>query len=299
MVQANSLNSNLFFKGVQNPEGPVSLANGSWLITEMDASAISQISLDGNSKRIIAQTGKPNGLAVDRNNDIWVADAQWGALLRVTMSGEVVNITKGVPELPFLLPNDLCFGPDHMIYMTDSGISLDTLELVESPKDIYDLDFDGRVFRIDPLTNEVELLDRGFQLTNGIAFGPGGETLYVAETLTGNIYRYWIKNGKLDSGREFFANVLIKNPDQYEGVAGPDGMAFDLEGYLYVTVLVQGDITVISPEGEIPERINIDGTMPTNIAFSKMKQNQALVTESSKNQLIWIKTENDRLPLYE
>jgi len=291
-------NREIFRKGVQNPEGPVCLADGSWLVTEMDEALISHISADGRSKNEIAKTGKPNGLTLDRNGDIWVADAQWGALLKVELSGKVLVISSGGPGLPFLLPNDLCFGPDHAIYMTDSGVLLEDLDQLESERDIYDLDFDGRVFRIDPVSESVELIDNGLKLTNGIAFGPDGDFLYVAETLTGNIYRYKITSGELRGGREEFANVLIRDPAKYRNVAGPDGMAFDRCGYLYVAVLAQGDITVISPSGDIHRRVDVDGDMPTNIAFDRTQHRRALVTEGSKNQLLWIKSENDGLPLY-
>jgi hypothetical protein len=37
---------------------------------------VTQISPDGQSKRIIARTGEPNGLAVDRQGTIWVAETR-------------------------------------------------------------------------------------------------------------------------------------------------------------------------------------------------------------------------------
>ena len=73
----------LFSKGLSVPEGPVALKDGSWLVVEMgpDRGCITQISRDGKGKRMVAKTGRPNGLAVDRNvpsfdRDLADADAQ-------------------------------------------------------------------------------------------------------------------------------------------------------------------------------------------------------------------------------
>lgn len=284
----------VFHEHVSNPEGPVSLADGSWLITEMDAFLISQISTDGVSKRPIAEVGLPNGLAVDRNGDIWVADAKWQALLKVSMAGEVEVVSKGSPEHPFLLPNDLCFGPDGMLYMTDSGIALEGFRQISSPEESYDLDYDGKVFRIDPRTGECEVLARGYRLTNGIAISPLDQGLYVAETLSGNIYR--LSYGSWE--QTLFGSVMTKPPREYQRVAGPDGMACDESGYLYVAVLVQGDITILNPEGEVAERIKLEGDLPTNVAFDINDQKTLLVTEASKNQLLKIITDRGGAPLY-
>ena len=182
----------IFRNDVKNPEGPVSLMDGGWLFTEMDLKTISWVSKDGKVKRAIAETGLPNGLTIDSRNEIWVADARWRALLRVTLSGDVYEVSKGTQDIPFLLPNDLCFGPDNAIYMTDSGVLLEAFEGLETQMQADDLPFDGKVLRIEPESNRIEIIDRGLRLTNGIAFGPNGNDLYVADTLTGNIYWYEI-----------------------------------------------------------------------------------------------------------
>ncbi|HEY63530.1 MAG TPA: SMP-30/gluconolactonase/LRE family protein [Caldilineae bacterium] len=284
---------------VSDPEGPVCLPDGSWVITEMGRGIISHISADGGMKRELAHTGRPNGLALDGDGNLWVAESQFPALLRVTMSGVVTLISRGDPALPFLWPNDLCFGPDGAIYMTDSGIPVDALAGVEPPSAIYDMPIDGRIFRIDPVQGTYHLIDWGLRFANGIAFGPGGEDLYVAETLTGNIYRYRIVAGQVEGERQLFSNVMITPPSEHGRIAGPDGMAFDIEGNLYVAVLTQGDITVLSPDGSVKERLEIDGTFPTNVAFARPGERRILVTEGSKDQLLLLETPAEGLPLYE
>jgi len=288
------MKKNVLFRGLKNPEGPVSLPDGSWLVTEMDIAAITHINSGANNRSVIIKTGLPNGLAVDKFGNIWVADSLWRALVLVTMEGDIRSVTNGGDDIPFLLPNDLCFGPDGLIYMTDSGILLEKMRQLNDPMDAYDTNFDGKVFQINPIDGSVKVLDRGLQLTNGIAFGPNGTFLYVAETLTGNIYRYKFGDWK----RSLFGNVMIKPPRDFGKIAGPDGIAFDKNGNLFAAVLIQGDITVLSPDGTIHSRIPLQGNLPTNVAFDCISDNKLIVTEASLGELISIDTPHNGLLLY-
>lgn len=288
----------IFRQDVSNPEGPVCLPDGSWAITEMNRGIVSHVSADGCTKRVIAHTGRPNGLALDADGNLWVAESRFPALLKLTVDGEVTTVSTGDPDLPFLWPNDLCFGPDGAIYMTDSGVLLDDMEGIEPPSAVYDVPVDGRVFRVDPVSGLCSVLDQGLRFANGIAFGPGGEDLYVSETLTGDVYRYRIVEGRVEGERLLFGNVMVKPSIEHGRVAGPDGMAFDAEGHLYVTVLAQGDVTVLNPDGSVKERLDLDGTFPTNVAFARPGERRILVTEGSKGQLLMFDTPVDGLPLY-
>ena len=87
-----------------------------------DVETRSLVSADGKTKRVVAHTGRPNGLALDVDGNLWVAESKLPALLKLTMGGQATTISKGKPDLLFLWPNDLCFGPDGAIYMTDSGV---------------------------------------------------------------------------------------------------------------------------------------------------------------------------------
>jgi len=284
--------------GVRNPEGPVSLPDGSWIFTEMDAGVISRVNADGQMLQELVWTGLPNGLAVDASGNIWVAEAKQRSLLKVTLTGEIHKVSKGSKSLSFLLPNDLCFGPDGAIYMTDSGILLEEMRTISNPMAAYNLSFNGHVFRVDPKTGSCTWFDQGLRLTNGIAFGSTGDYLYVAETITGNIYRYRIDNGQVLGTRKLFGNVMLKPPQEFGRIAGPDGMAFDVEGNLYVAVLIQGDITVLDPSGKVKKRIPLEGNLPTNLAFDRNGKPFMLVTEASRGELLLIETEYPGLPLY-
>ena len=80
----------VFADGFKNPEGPVALPDGTWLIVEggADRGCVTHISADGQTKRIIRKTGRPNGLAVDSDGVIYVAESKTPSLLRLTMDGK-------------------------------------------------------------------------------------------------------------------------------------------------------------------------------------------------------------------
>jgi len=288
----------IFAAGFSSPEGPVALPDGSWLIVEGGAErgCVTQISSDGQQKRVVAKTGRPNGLAVDKAGYIWVAESKTPSLLRLTLDGKVEVVMTGCDGEPFLFPNDLCLGPDGAVYMTDSGIHIDQFAPGGNIRSDYlSVKYDGRVYRIDVKNRKIRKLDSGIKFTNGIAFGPDSY-LYVNETLTGMIYRYEWKDGEHIGPRQVFGNVIA--PDAPPGWKGPDGMAFGADEKLYVAVFGQQDVTVLGRDGKVVKRIRTAGKLPTNVAFRVPGQKKIYVTEYEHGQLEVHEVETDGLPLY-
>lgn len=288
----------IFAEDVRKPEGPVALPDGSWLIVEgsPERGCVTQLSQDGRSRRTVLKTGRPNGLAVDADGAIWVAESKTPSLLRLTMSGECQAVATHCDGEPFLFPNDLCFGPDGALYLTDSGVHIESFAPDGKIRaDYAQVQYDGRVYRVEPQSGGVSLIDRGICFTNGIAFGPDNR-LYVNETLTGNIYRYESRNGRVAAPRELFGNVI--RPDAPEGWKGPDGMAFDEQGFLYVAVFGQGDVTVLGREGNVTRRIQTRGRLPTNLAFALTGSRSLYVTEYENSQIEVFPAEADGFRLW-
>jgi len=285
-----------FASDLKTPEGPVALPDGSFIVVEGGRGCVTQISPDGKTKRIIAVTGEPNGLAVDRTGAIWVADIRPPALIRLTMDGKFERILTECQGEPFLFPNDLCFGPDGALYLTDSGILTDEFAPggVIRP-DWADLKMDGRVYRVDPHTMKIEKLDSGLKFVNGIAFS-ADQNLYINDTVTGMVYRYPWKNGKLTGPLEDFGSVL--DPSKPALFKGPDGMAFDTKGKLYVAVYAQGDVTVLDKDGGVIERIQTPGNLPTNVCFGLFGQKKIYVTEYELGRVECYDVDAEGLPLW-
>ena len=287
----------IFAEDVQNPEGPIALPDGSLVIVEgsADRGCVTHLSKDGRTRRAIRKTGRPNGLAIDSEGTIWVAESKVPSLLRLTMDGRCDVVATECNGEPFLFPNDLCFGPDGGIYLTDSGVEIDKFAPNNRIRpDYMDMHYDGRVYRVDPGSGTVSLIDRGIRFTNGIAFGPDNR-LYVNETLTGNIYRYGWHDGKVVAPREVYGNVIRANAPP--GWKGPDGMAFDEHGLLYVAVFGQGDVTVLGIDGAVVKRIPTQGMLPTNLAFALPGIRSIYVTEYQNAQVEIFEVDCDGLRL--
>lgn len=288
----------VFASGLSVPEGPLLLPDESWLVVEMgaDRGTVTHISADGRTRHTVARTGRPNGLALDAQGTIWGTETLHPALLRLTMDGEVEVFLTAADGEPFLFPNDLCFGPDGALYMTDSGMRVQEFEPGGRTRPDYaTVPLDGRVYRVDVERRQARILDSGLRFANGIAFGPD-RSLYVSETLAGAIHRYaWHPDGTVGP-RQHFADVL--EPGTPPGMKGPDGCKFGADGNLYVAVSGQSHVAVVGPAGEVIERISTQGRKPTNLAFGPPGQRAVYVAEDETGSLEMLEVGSDGLPLF-
>lgn len=268
------------------PEGPTLLADGSWLVTELrrDRGCVTWIAADGRDRRLVRRTGRPNGVALGANGIVWVAESgPEPSVLGLTLAGEEVRRFSRVAGQEMLWPNDLCVGPDGMLYVTDSGSRPD----LHMPGGVLRQDYatapyDGRIYRIDPATGGGRVIDDGLRFANGIAFGPDLQ-LYVAETLTGTIYRYDVA-GRSSAGRERFGSVLDPSWSG-KGLRGPDGLAFSTDGRLWAAVFGQGDVTVLDARGRVDTRLKTAGSAPANLAFDVRGSGRIVVAEHERGAL--------------
>ena len=292
------MGSGIFASNIGAPEGPVALPDGSMYVTEMSNSTLNVTHLSPKGERRVVRNtkGRPNGLAIDGDGLLWIAEAGLRALICIDQEGREVKRLEGdARHGRFYFPNDLAFGPDGHLYMTDSGMAMeDFLDGQDFADGFLDFAWDGRVYEIDPKTPRIlRLIDSRIRFTNGIAFGPGN-ALYANASFTGEVYRYDVF-GSAAPARELFGNVL--QPDDQPGFKGPDGMKFGADGRCYCTVYGQKNVTVLDRNGQVAERLALDGACPTNLCFAQSGR-KILVTEVSKGQVEWLDVPCEGAPLF-
>ena len=188
------------------------------------------------------------GVALDATSNIYACDTGNLAVMKITQGGAVSTYSTGTPEEPFRTPNYPAFDSDGNLYVCDSGG--------------WKAD-DGQIYRIRP-GGETEVWDRRLkEFPNGLCLGPDGRSLYIAMSLNPpRVERVEIEPdgsaGSIETVAEFPKTV-------------PDGVAFDTDGNLYVSMYRPDVIYRRTPSGRIDVLAeDFQGTLiaaPTNIAF--------------------------------
>ncbi len=282
--------------GLQFPEGPVAMPDGSVILTEMFASRLTRVAPDGSKTTVAEINGSPNGLAVGPDGALYLCNngnaftpMNAGGLLypgpfdesryiggriqRVDIAtGAVTDLYTHCGTTALRAPNDIVFDKQGGFYFTDHGTRS---ERSADRTGIYYAKPDGSFIE------EVAFPTDG---PNGIGLSPDENTLYWAETHTGRVYQRAITSpGKLAPPDA--STVLCGLP----GYQLLDSLAVDGDGNVCVATIVNGGITVISPQGEVLQHIAVDDRITTNICFGGPDYQTAYITASTTGRLLAMK----------
>jgi gluconolactonase len=246
--------------GLQSPEGPSFSKEGVLHFVDWDAQKVYYVGKEGKLQTLVHTEGVPTGSKFHRNGLLYVADGKLG-VIAVDPSGHIEIKAEEWQGQEFRGPNDLIFSSHGDVYFTDPKGS--------------DRDHPiGNVFILRP-SGKVEYFVGGMQFPNGITLSDDEQTLYLAETLQNKIWAFELDENGLERSRKVFAEL--------EGGVGPDGMAFDQEGNLFIAHFGKGVISVINPDGKLIRELDAGGKNPTNLAFW---EDALYVTEVEKGQVL-------------
>jgi sugar lactone lactonase YvrE len=135
----------------------------------------------------------------------------------------------------------------------------------------------GGLYRLRP-DGSVDVLARGFGLTNGPCFSPDGHTLYVADSSIGvrTIWAYDYEPDRPLASRRVFVQTESLG-------AGPDGAAVDVEGYLWSALPRIGHLARFAPDGSLERLLKMPATHPTSLCFGGPALDRLYVTSISRS----------------
>ncbi len=253
-------------------EGPVYVwtEHALYFTTARPDVAIRRLALDGDqpgNERVTtvrARTRAANGMALGPDGRLLVCEQgsldQPAAITAVSRAtGATETIVAGARGLPLNSPNDVVVAHDGAIWFTDPSYGF--LQGFRPPPALPD-----RLYRYDPATQEMRVAADGFDKPNGLAFSPGGGTLYVGDNgAPHHLLAYDVVDGRRLVGERV---VGVTGPEH------PDGIKVDRAGRIYASA--PSGIQVLAPTGERLGEIHLPGAM--NFTFGGPAGNILYIT---------------------
>jgi len=246
----------LLAEGLGWAEGPTVLPDGRVCFVETYRSQISVWERDRGVSRYAYTAGGPNSCVLGLDGVLYACQnggtvGPWRAeemlppaIQRIAAEGQRAEIiATELDGVAFNGPNDLVFGPDQRLYITDPG----TYRLADpEPSRIFVMEADGTGRLLAELSPPT--------FPNGIAVEAEGNVVW-AESYTGMVRRLYLADGRIEDIGRLPGDKPIA-----------DGMAVAADGRLFVTTVNGGGVDVLWPDGRYDQFIKA-GVIPTNVVF--------------------------------
>ncbi len=244
-----------FGRDLVRPEGVMALKDGTVWTSHGDGHC-TRINYDGSQQNLGDLGGEPNGICIDRDSSVIIANIGNGKVQRLRPSGSHDVITNSMENKPLTTPNFPHVDSKGRLWFTSSTDLRRHYDATRHPVP------DGRVCRVEH--SKTKILAEGILFANGMALDAEEKFVYVAETMGKRVIRF-----------ELFDNGELGRPEHYGPDFGPmghpDGIAFDAAGNLWVTLVMMNALGIITPKREfhivLHDQQGDVVRRPTNITF--------------------------------
>lgn len=232
---------------------------------------------DGDGLSVFRVSESSNGNILDLDGRLITCQHAGRNLVRTETDGSITVLVDRFDGKKFNSPNDVAIRSDGTLWFTDPAWGL------SGPGELPGC----YVYKFDPRTKTVEAVIKDLAMPNGINFSPDESRLYVADT-GGNK-----KNP--DAATHGLKGTITCYEVSQEGVLGEklfvidhgsDGMAVDVQGYLYTT---NGTLKIHDKGGKLVEEVKLPEG-PANCTFGGEDMKTLFIT--AKTSLYSIRTKN-------
>lgn len=256
------------FTGCRWAEGPAYFPAGRYLVWN-DIPNDRMLRWDETTGRVgifRSPAGYANGNTVDREGRLVTCEQGHRCVTRTEHDGTVTVLADSYRGARLNSPNDVVVKSDGGIWFTDPSYGIDSD--YEGRRAVSELD-GCHVYRLDPVTSEVEKVADDFVRPNGLAFSPDEAHLYIADTRENHIRDFTVDpDGALVGG-----DVLARCS---AGVF--DGLRIDTDGRLWAAA---GDgVHCFDPDGTLIGKLRLP-EICSNLVFGGAKRNWLFVTAST------------------
>jgi gluconolactonase len=279
-------------EGLQFPEGPIAMADGSILLVEIKRQTLTRVTPDGRRETIADIPGGPNGAALGPDGRVYICNNggfEWREIMGQTIAGDAPADYRGGSIVAVDLktrkaetlytevgghrlkgPNDIVFDKTGGFWFTDFGKSYHRHR-----------DHGGLYYARADSSKIVEV---AYPLIspNGVGLSPDEKTLYVADTFQARLLAFDLAGpGELaPSPLPLPGRVVAAVP----GMQYFDSLAVEESGRVCVATLLNGGVSVITPDGPV-EHVPMPDLFPTNMCFGGDDRRDAYVTLSGTGRL--------------
>ncbi|NOG69973.1 SMP-30/gluconolactonase/LRE family protein [Roseicella sp. DB1501] len=280
-------------KGLGFPEGPVAMADGSIILTEINGGWVTRVGANGTVMRLGQPAGGPNGLArapdgalilCNNGGSRYLPDSfmgqgpaegyEYGSVERVDpATGARSLLYKAANGHKLSAPNDLVFDRHGGFYFTDLG------KRYATSRD------HGGLYYAMPDGSSVREIAYPILSANGVGLSPDETTVYVADTESARLWAFDIEQPGVLRKEPFPSPHGGRCIGSLPGFCRFDSLAVTESGNICVATLVTGQITVFAPDGRVLDQVAMPDTHPTNICFGGADMRTATITLSGEGAL--------------